>query len=196
MCVYLPRLRFRFELVSKWLLLSNTHVYDERWSRQLTAQQWFPGYRGGGRTEEKSLVSWIKLSSPLEGNSCHNQGRTSGALPAGKKGEFPASPPPSIPPPPPPPLSNCFSEVQTGHKFRGKANLKQTNQLGRWRRGIKICVFYVSGERELLTEGYWRRRNGLLYDVSTPIPSLKKILPIIACTGRLRWKGGPCSGFR
>ena len=100
------------------------------------------------------------------------------------------------PPPPPPPLSNCFSEVQRGHKFRGKANLKQTNQLGRWRRGIKICVFYASGERELLTGGYWRRRNGLLYDVSTPIPSLKEILPIIACTGRLRWKGAPCSGFR
>lgn len=100
------------------------------------------------------------------------------------------------PPPPPPPLSNCFSEVQTGHKFRGKANLKQTNQLGRWRRGIKICMFYASGERELLTGGYWRRRNGLLYDVSTPIPSLKEILPIIACTGRLRWKGAPCSGFR
>lgn len=100
------------------------------------------------------------------------------------------------PPPPPPPLSNCFSEVQTGHKFRGKANLKQTNQLRRRRRGIKICVFYASGERELLTGGYWRRRNGLLYDVSTPILSLKKILPIIACTGRLRWKGAPCSGFR
>ena len=99
-------------------------------------------------------------------------------------------------PPPPPPLSNCFSEVQTGHKFRGKANLKQTNQLRRRRRGIKICVFYASAERELLTEGYWRRRNGLLYDVSTPILSLKKILPIIACTGRLRWKGAPCSGFR
>ena len=30
MCVYLPRLHFRFELVSKWLLLFNAHVYDER----------------------------------------------------------------------------------------------------------------------------------------------------------------------
>ena len=31
------------------------------------------------------------------------------------------------------PLSNCFSDVQTGHKFREKANLKQTNQLRRRR---------------------------------------------------------------
>ena len=156
-------------------------------------------WRLNNDVEEKYLVSWIKLSSPLEGNSCHNQGRTSrgswGALSLGKKKEIYWLTP-HFCHPSHLHVSNCFSEVQTGHKFRGKASLKQTNQLRRQRRGFKIWVFYASSERELLTGGYWRRRNGLLDDIGTPIPSLKKILPMMAYTGRLRWKGAPCSGFR
>lgn len=150
--------------------------------------------RGTYRRKISGFVNQVVFS--IEGELLPQSGKNELSASSGKKRRIYWLTPHFYHLPPPPPLSNCFSEVQTGHKFRGKANLKQTNQLGRWRRGIKICMFYASGERELLTGGYWRRRNGLLYDVSTPIPSLKKILPIIDCTGRLRWKGAPCSGFR
>ena len=153
--------------------------------------------RGTYRRQISGFVNQVVFS--IGGELLPQSGKNELSASSGKKKENLLTNSPLLSPPrspPTPPLSNCFSEVQTGHKFRGKANLKQTNQLGRWRLGIKICVFYASGERELLTGGYWRRRNGLLYDVSTPIPSLKEILPIIACTGRLRWKGAPCSGFR